>query len=406
MLGISCLNISIFFFRFDYLTYDDEQVPLDCPVYELLELGRLTRFYFSLPPHAALVRPDQQDIENVLQFIEGESQQERKKKTRKKQKKRRRPVEPSSSDLDLDDIAVHPATLSRAAMGGEGGQGDRQGVQEEIDREKQMYETALVMFGEEEGRDEGEDEGEGEEESDSRESSVSLQSEDEEITGEMLELTIDEIDNIDDDFNLNSIKNQDFPGKINEEVVSNIESHEKDGELDLIENLIKDQEETLVHQKEMIEELIETKSFEMRKILESISNADDKKQSAVKAISDNEAKIVKLKLENVQLAEEKDNHVKSKEKFEIKKQKLETYLDSEMDKYRNKKSSIETKILSLRSELETKKIVKESKVSTSPRKTSNHQMQKMISFLDKSIAAKERELECPLCLEVFSKSRK
>ena len=514
--------------KLEFLIYDNQAYTPNTILYEIIETKRLRRFYFSFSGDVVVIKKDGRDINDLVQFIEGEQQNSgiKKKKVKKKNKVKRKnskleapcndvsrssvsmdkesSVRDTTPELDLDEIEVNHKVLRTDVITEE----MRHKVFSEIEEEKIMLNIQKI-------RDQA---------SSSPDVSISVE---EDRKNELLldndsdvpEITVDDIDDIDDDYTLNSITNiqmkkteqinietekfkppeetennltdeemrpENIGGipkgskrdisepvlivakkdenqvlnnddQMMEKMIIDLKEHEKectkslenqipkqseickveetpskeakdleiiktdkcfdnkfektnnsdenkelekDEEIDNLKRLIADQEELLQKHKDYIENLIEEKGNEMKKIIVSISDAENEETIALKRINENKSKIEELKQENEELQDICQSHVKVIEKFEKKKHKLEKFIDSEMDRFREEKNKIDEDIEQLR--LKRDEAI-ERKIQPPPKIFSDiSKIDKLMSFLEKSISAKERELECPLCLEVSS----
>jgi len=507
--------------KLDLLIYDNQAFTPDTLLYEIIETKRLRRFYFSFSGDVVVIKKDKRDINDLVQFIEGDAKNSgKKKKTKKKNKVNRKnsklgiqgnevsrssvsidkesSIRDTSPELDLDEIEVNHEVLRTDIINVE----LQNRVYNEIQEEKLTYENNNY---------------DPEEELSSPDVSISVDEsgvpdnpQDDDF--DVPEITIDEIDDIDDDYTLNSTINiqskkidqrkqieQPHAERINsmerlssvienaskieqkqknseptlevpmdvdeqeveiddddqeidkmiqdlkereKELTATLNSQrestigkskselkkeepkdrknknkikpigdpkedttvnsqtEKDEDIENLEKLITDQEDALQKHKDYIESLIEAKGNEMKKIIVSITNAENEESATGKKINENDLKIMELKEENEQLREQGENQLKIIEKFDKKKHKLENFIDIEMDKFREEKNTIDEEIEKLR--LEREEVIERKKQPPLKVFSDNSKIDKLMSFLDKSISAKERELECPLCLEVSS----
>ena len=157
---------------------------------------------------------------------------------------------------------------------------------------------------------------------------------------------------------------------------------------------MKEQEDLLEDQKVVVKLFIDAKGTEMKTIIKKASEAEKNIEKRKREVFQNEEQILFLKEKNGQLA---DDIVKDKlviEKYVREKKLLEAYIDKEMSKFIHKKRNIKQNIDFLKNQLSPNRIAT---VSVQNSASTNN---KLLSFLNKSISTKERELECPLCLEV------
>jgi len=115
-------------------------------------------------------------------------------------------------------------------------------------------------------------------------------------------------------------------------------------------------------------------------------------------LSELETKLAKLKLKRTKLILESKKDDKKIRKFEEEKHKLEKDIGKELEISKEKGSIIKDEIQDLKTRLqETKKFIKNlpdnDKLIYEPNK-------ELLEFIDNEIIEKEKELECPVCLEV------
>ena len=115
-------------------------------------------------------------------------------------------------------------------------------------------------------------------------------------------------------------------------------------------------------------------------------------------MSELETKLAKLKSKKTELIEESKNYDKRIHEYIEEKDKLENDIGKELELNKEKSKIIEDEIQDLKTRLqETKKLIRNlpdaEKLSCGPNK-------ELIEFIENQIVEKEKELECPVCLEV------
>jgi len=157
--------------------------------------------------------------------------------------------------------------------------------------------------------------------------------------------------------------------------------------------------------KENVKEMINTKSIEIKNIDSMIEKSQDEKNIKLnqvikldKELSDLETKIAKLRMKKTELLEESKVDDRKIEKYEEKKQKLEGVIEQELKRSKEKGNTIKDEIQDLETRLqETNMLIQnppyDDKLSCEPNK-------ELLEFIENQIIEKEKELECPVCLEV------
>ena len=108
------------------------------------------------------------------------------------------------------------------------------------------------------------------------------------------------------------------------------------------------------------------------------------------------SKFSSLKKQREDLAAENAADQNEIEKYETKKHNLEKCTDREMNSLKQKQINMTDELDLLRTKLSKTSLDSELNEPTIPISKED----KMLTFLNKSITTKERELECPICLEV------
>ena len=125
----------------------------------------------------------------------------------------------------------------------------------------------------------------------------------------------------------------------------------------------------------------------------SIAENGDEVNKANHKIIAMEENIRKLKAEIIERKEKM-------QKLEIKRKRLEEFIKNQSDEFQSKQGDIEQKKKNLEAKLQNLKINNpdEMKVSNILKKHTNEN--KMLCFLTKQIEKKQKDLECPVCLEL------
>ena len=153
------------------------------------------------------------------------------------------------------------------------------------------------------------------------------------------------------------------------------------------------------------EEFIEAKGKEMTRIVEAVNAQENIIYAKTKELVKYEEQIAEIqnKIKSVRQESEKEEAVIKK--YQVKKGRLENYMDKEVIRFDRLKSDLAEKIIELQEDLTIKEVDKEkinneTKGKKFVQKKATTKEDKMLRFLDRSIASKELELECPACLEL------
>jgi len=167
--------------------------------------------------------------------------------------------------------------------------------------------------------------------------------------------------------------------------------------------------EQLVKHKEHVESIIGSKSTEMKNLILTVESY--KKENKIKMQEINQADQELVDLEG-RLAEVRKIKIDLKKGWQQNDRrilelnadihKLEEFMDKELEKAQVEGSSIESRIQVLKKKLsEIDKVGNApSKEITVPKPQPEETTKSWIDFIDKEIEEKERDLECPVCLEI------
>ena len=180
-------------------------------------------------------------------------------------------------------------------------------------------------------------------------------------------------------------------------------------ELDKLKNALKNKETLRSENNLNVQQMIEVKSREMKILLVNISGIEDdnclkdKRTNSIDAeINDLEDRIAKLKKEKLVIDDEKDVASKNLMKLNAKKVKLEKYIEVEMMKAKARELDLETEIDEINGELTALIRCDSSELGENIEMIDHDPGQKLLDFLAISIYEKEKDLECPVCLETAS----
>merc|ERR1712179_45310 len=157
--------------------------------------------------------------------------------------------------------------------------------------------------------------------------------------------------------------------------------------------------------RENVKDIIDRKSTEIKNLDFMIVKSQDEKNMKLNEVDklDNElleleTKLAKLKSKKTELIVESKNCDKRIHEYTEEKDKLENDIGKELEISKEKSKIIEDEIQDLKTRLqETKELIRNlpdaEKLSCGPNK-------ELIEFIENQIVEKEKELECPVCLEV------
>ena len=184
-----------------------------------------------------------------------------------------------------------------------------------------------------------------------------------------------------------------------------------------IQGRIKEKEKEFDDHKDKITEVIDNQAKAMTNYISVISKTEDEKAENIKEMKQLDFEIKELE-ERIEKIKVKQSDLNSKcqlcdaqiDKMEKKRKKLEKYMESEMGKVRQEGEQISEEIdklnLSLAANIKATEDLakldvsaKETKETTAPPPVVSDATNRMVEFLAKSIKEKESDLECPVCME-------
>jgi len=160
-----------------------------------------------------------------------------------------------------------------------------------------------------------------------------------------------------------------------------------------------------------VEDIIDLKSVEMRYLISMISKSRDEHNIKVKEIESLDKELSDLEEKMLEIQEKKSKMIKESDadservlRYEGEKHRLEEYIEQQLKTNKQEGLKIKDEIVDLESKLqETRKSIKNmpNKMLICNRKCLAFEPNKeLIDFIDHQIDEKEKELECPVCLEV------
>lgn len=156
----------------------------------------------------------------------------------------------------------------------------------------------------------------------------------------------------------------------------------------------------MAREKGKIEEVTGSKAKDISVVTMSISEAEDKNDSRVKQVArvdmeikELEANLARLKSEKQKMTNETARDVDQIEKLTKKRMKLEKAIDAEMKRYLESDAKMKKEIEYIEAKIDAiENVANGSNDGSSPNSA-------MVDFIMQSIESKEKDLECPVCLE-------
>ena len=172
-------------------------------------------------------------------------------------------------------------------------------------------------------------------------------------------------------------------------------------EEELLNKSIEEKVLQLKEKKNYAENIIESKSKEMTKLIAGVEEIEDKNCKQLKEIGDVEARMKELDLCKARMVKECEERNETMSKLIKKKRKLEDFISTKLTETKEAIFKLEGEIL----DLQAKVLLPNPKpmAETQPLATEVFQQnQRLLEFINTKIEAKEKELECPVCFEVAS----
>eukprot|EP00092_Neocalanus_flemingeri_P000737 GFUD01000781.1.p1 GENE.GFUD01000781.1~~GFUD01000781.1.p1 ORF type:complete len:937 (+),score=231.94 GFUD01000781.1:203-3013(+) len=178
----------------------------------------------------------------------------------------------------------------------------------------------------------------------------------------------------------------------------------------LLEASLKSKTDLLNENKSIVEQLFGSKSKEMKDLLIQMSQVEDanmlkgKRMTSIDLeINDLEARVAKLKEEKHLNKEEMDLAKTKVQKLNIKRIKLETYIETEMKKRKERENELKSDIKDVEEKIKALDISstsgKSNEFGSNDETADKDPKQKLLDFLTTSILEKKEDLECPVCLD-------
>ena len=189
-----------------------------------------------------------------------------------------------------------------------------------------------------------------------------------------------------------------------EEIVETIEA-EKDKE-DPSPHLVEDQGNPLTRElmakeaelHELLESevhLVESKGKEMSSLLSAVDKLEDEKHGVDKKVAEIDAQMGELQVSKDHLVKQKEDKDKKLDKLLKKKNKLENFIEEKVSENKETKRRLEKEIKEIKVRFKETQLARKSEAQPESLKL-------LVEYINDQIESKEKELECPVCMEVAS----
>ena len=178
-------------------------------------------------------------------------------------------------------------------------------------------------------------------------------------------------------------------------------------EVAVLKSELKDKEEKLQALKDSDQSLVAKKGEEMAVLLSAVETSEEEKHLKMKQVAANEATIRELQGKNERLLADIENIDEKLTKIRNKKKKLENYLDLKVCESKRARSLLKKEAEEIKGKIEALDKVKTLQ-SKNPKllveidREIKAKLVGHIEEIDRQIEAKEKELECPICFDVAS----
>ena len=176
--------------------------------------------------------------------------------------------------------------------------------------------------------------------------------------------------------------------------VSNDATHQN--EVESLKAELKDKEEKLQDLWNKDHSLVEKKGNEMTALISAVETIEEEKHLLHKKVaeidSEIDATVRELQKKKDQLLADIGTKDAKLEKLSEKKKRLENFIDKTVDESKNARRLLEREVEEIKAKIETLNKVEELQPKS----------YELLEYIGKQIEAKEKELECPVCLEVVS----
>ena len=175
--------------------------------------------------------------------------------------------------------------------------------------------------------------------------------------------------------------------------------HPNENEVDPLADELKVKEEKLHELLTSEVCLVESKGKEMSVLITAVDEVEDEKHAMLKKVAEIEANMREMQIRKNQMINDIDEKDQKLEKLVKKKTKLENFIEEKMSENKQAKRQLEKEIEDIKAKLEETQRSQELAKKMERLQPENL---KLLEYIDSQIDAKEKELECPVCLEVAS----
>ena len=161
--------------------------------------------------------------------------------------------------------------------------------------------------------------------------------------------------------------------------------------------VIEEKEARLKENKEYLEYVRQVKGKKMAHLITTLDALEDEKNKKTKEISVVDMKIADLQADRERLIKEVEERNDQMISLAREKEDLEKDIDRNVEEAKRDIAALEEEIKSLRIDSPSKAV--KSKEEPKPKRNPNMQL---LEYIENKIEAKQKELECPVCLEIAS----
>ena len=363
-----------------YLLYNEKKIPLgqNINVVDVIDMD-MKKHYFCLPP---ITWKDEKSVDRLMEFIEGSKPTEQGREKKKKKKKKAGIEEPEADKKGKSEAKATSTKDNEASPTSIGSRPSSAGSlesKEEVRGEKMKSLSKVTRLGAEADRRE----------------KLELQVDDETLTSVQ-----DEASTIVKDERPITVEGEP-PIKVdNLQEEQESTSHTMEKEVNPLTAELKDKEARLHELLTSDISLVESKGREMSQLISAVDKIEDEKHTVQKKVAEIDANMRELQISKDQLVKDMEDKDQKLEKLLKKKHKLEKFIAERVSENKQSKGQLEKEIEDIKARLqETQKSqeMEQNKIENLPPEN-----QKLLEYINSKIDAKEKELECPVCLEVAS----
>ena len=142
-------------------------------------------------------------------------------------------------------------------------------------------------------------------------------------------------------------------------------------------------------------DLVESKGKEMSSLLSAVDELEDKKHDVDKKVAEIDSQMAELQTRKDQLVTYKEDKERKLEKLLKKKNKLEKFIEEKVSENKKSKRGLEKEIKEIKVRFKETQRARKSEAQPESLKL-------LMEYINDQIESKEKELECPVCMEVAS----